>query len=158
MRPNARKVSRAKYPLRRVQAVDLDSLRCWSNAAHHVLMIVVPIYYLDSARSRYIGGIFFSPNPILITYHSTQTSSSGFKTRHFDNIISELTSCLRIHAKHGSRLGGVSLEFTGELSEDGFSVTECLGGSMGLSEEQLGLRYQVSHNIKKVKKLISSLL
>jgi len=83
---------------------------------------------------------------MLITHHSTQTSS-GFKTRHFNNIISELTSCLRIHAENGSRLGGVSLEFTGELSEDGFSVTECLGGSMGLSEEELGLRYQVSHTI-----------
>ena len=91
---------------------------------------------------------------MLITHHSTQTSSSGFKTRHFDNIISELTSCLGIHAENGSRLGGVSLEFTGELSEDGFSVTECLGGSMGLSEEQLGLRYQVSHIIRKVEKLI----
>ena len=40
-------------------------------------------------------------------------------------------------------MGGVSLEFTGELTDDGFSVTECLGGSMGLSEEQLELRYQV---------------
>jgi len=36
----------------------------------------------------------------------------------------------------------VSLEFTGELNDEGFSVTECLGGSMELSEEQLGLRYQ----------------
>lgn len=50
---------------------------------------------------------------------------------------------MRIHAECGSRMNGVSLEFTGELSEDGFSVTECLGGSMELSEEQLGLRYQV---------------
>lgn len=54
-----------------------------------------------------------------------------------------MTHCLRIHTECGSRLGGVSLEFTGELSEDGFSVTECLGGSMELSEEELGLRYQV---------------
>jgi 3-deoxy-D-arabino-heptulosonate 7-phosphate (DAHP) synthase class II len=29
------------------------------------------------------------------------------------------------------------------MNEEGFSVTECLGGSMELSEEQLGLRYQV---------------
>jgi hypothetical protein len=67
----------------------------------------------------------------------------GLKTRHFGTIISELTSCLRIHATCNSRLGGVSLEFTGELNDEGFSVTECLGGSMELSEEQLGLRYQV---------------
>ncbi|KAG8958961.1 hypothetical protein FRC00_002098 [Tulasnella sp. 408] len=74
---------------------------------------------------------------------STLTSSSGLKTRHFSTIVSEVTSCLRIHTECGSRLGGISLEFTGELNEEGFSVTECLGGSMELSEEQLGLRYQV---------------
>jgi 3-deoxy-7-phosphoheptulonate synthase len=50
---------------------------------------------------------------------------------------------MQIHAACGSRLGGVSLEFTGEVNEDGFSVTECLGGSMRLSEEELELRYQV---------------
>ncbi|KZT06458.1 DAHP synthetase [Laetiporus sulphureus 93-53] len=73
---------------------------------------------------------------------NTLTSSSGLKTRNFGTIISELTACMRIHAECDSRMNGVSLEFTGELSEDGFSVTECLGGSMELSEEQLGLRYQ----------------
>jgi 3-deoxy-7-phosphoheptulonate synthase len=75
--------------------------------------------------------------------HSTLTSSGGFKTRNFGTIISELTSCIRVHSENDSRLGGVSLEFTGELNDEGFSVTECLGGSMELSEEQLGLRYQV---------------
>jgi len=70
-------------------------------------------------------------------------SSLGLKTRHFGTIISELTSCLRIHSECESRLGGVSLEFTGEFNEEGYSVTECLGGSMELSEEELGLRYQV---------------
>jgi 3-deoxy-7-phosphoheptulonate synthase len=75
--------------------------------------------------------------------YSTLTSSSGLKTRNFGTIISELTACLRIHAACNSRLGGVSLEFTGELNEEGFSVTECVGGSMELSEEQLELRYQV---------------
>jgi 3-deoxy-7-phosphoheptulonate synthase len=74
---------------------------------------------------------------------STLVSSSGLKTRHFGTIISELSSCLRIHGECMSRLGGVSLEFTGEFNEDGYSVTECLGGSMELSEEELGLRYQV---------------
>jgi 3-deoxy-7-phosphoheptulonate synthase len=70
------------------------------------------------------------------------TSSTGLKTRHFGTIISELTTCIKVHQANASRLNGVSLEFTGELSEDGYSVTECLGGSMELKEEQLGLRYQ----------------
>jgi 3-deoxy-7-phosphoheptulonate synthase len=61
--------------------------------------------------------------------------------------MNELTSSLRIHSECESRLGGVSLEFTGEINGGGFSVTECLGGSMELSEEQLGLRYQVCYFI-----------
>ncbi|KAH9939292.1 DAHP synthetase [Epithele typhae] len=73
---------------------------------------------------------------------NTLTSSSGLKTRTFGTIISELTACLRVHAECGSNLNGVSLEFTGELAEDGFSVTECMGGSMGLLEDELPLRYQ----------------
>ncbi|KAF7367895.1 Phospho-2-dehydro-3-deoxyheptonate aldolase [Mycena sanguinolenta] len=58
---------------------------------------------------------------------NTQTSSSGLKTRHFGTIISELTA---------------SSEFTGELNDEGFSVTECVGGSMELGEEDLPMRYQ----------------
>jgi 3-deoxy-7-phosphoheptulonate synthase len=73
---------------------------------------------------------------------NTLVSSTGLKTRHFGTIISELTSSLRIHKACNSRLGGVSLEFTGEFNEEGFSVTECTGGSMEMNEEQLGLRYQ----------------
>jgi 3-deoxy-7-phosphoheptulonate synthase len=80
---------------------------------------------------------------VFVHHFSTLVSSSGLKTRHFGTIISELTSCLRIHGECESRLGGVSLEFTGEFNEEGYSVTECLGGSMELSEEELGLRYQV---------------
>ncbi|TFK46171.1 DAHP synthetase [Heliocybe sulcata] len=62
---------------------------------------------------------------------NTQTTPSGIKTRHFSTIIAELTASFRIHAENGSRLQG-----------DGFSVTECLGGSMGLREDELSLRYQ----------------
>lgn len=80
---------------------------------------------------------------MLFGNYSTQTSCSGLKTRHFGSIVSEVTTCMRVHAENGSSLGGVSLEFTGEFNEEGFSVTECLGGSMELSEDQLELRYQV---------------
>ncbi|KZT24635.1 DAHP synthetase [Neolentinus lepideus HHB14362 ss-1] len=72
---------------------------------------------------------------------NTQTTPAGIKTRHFSTIVAELTASFRIHAEHGSRLQGTSLEFTGELTADGFSVTECLGGSMGLREDELGARY-----------------
>jgi len=73
---------------------------------------------------------------------NTLTSSTGLKTRNFGTIINELTACIQVHQTHNSRLNGVSLEFTGEFDEDGYSVTECLGGSMELKEDELRLRYQ----------------
>lgn len=49
---------------------------------------------------------------------------------------------MKIHAEKGSILGGVHLELTGEVNEEGFSVTECVGGSMELADEDLSTNYQ----------------
>ena len=48
---------------------------------------------------------------------------------------SELSSALKIHKQHGSYLGGMHLELTGD------AVTECTGGSEGLVDEDLSLNY-----------------
>lgn len=66
---------------------------------------------------------------------NTETTEDGLKTRHFDNILSELQSALIIHRKMGSYLGGVHFELTGE------NVTECIGGARGLSAKDLNLAY-----------------
>ncbi|KAH7126908.1 phospho-2-dehydro-3-deoxyheptonate aldolase-like protein [Dendryphion nanum] len=66
---------------------------------------------------------------------NTRSTESGIKTRHFSSIFSELSSALKVHKEHGSFLGGVHLELTGE------AVTECVGGSEGLAEEDLSLNY-----------------
>lgn len=66
---------------------------------------------------------------------NTRSTPSGIKTRHFSSIFSELSSALKVHKEHGSFLGGVHLELTGE------AVTECVGGSEGLVEEDLSLNY-----------------
>lgn len=67
---------------------------------------------------------------------NTQTTGSGIKTRHFDDVLSEVEQSFAIHAAHGSRLGGVHLELTGE------DVTECLGGVRDLSEADLERAYK----------------
>ena len=67
---------------------------------------------------------------------NTQTTSSGVKTRRFDDILNELEQAFAIHSAHGSVLGGVHFELTGE------NVTECLGGSSGITEADLGHNYQ----------------
>ncbi|KAI9791450.1 MAG: Aromatic/aminoadipate aminotransferase 1 [Piccolia ochrophora] len=66
---------------------------------------------------------------------NTFTAPSSRKTRHFSSIYAELSSSLRIHASHDSFLGGVHLELTGD------AVTECIGGSEGLTDEDLALNY-----------------
>ncbi|KAI9155832.1 hypothetical protein H9P43_008942 [Blastocladiella emersonii ATCC 22665] len=67
---------------------------------------------------------------------NTESAPSGHKTRPFDRIIHELAESLRIHKAHGSRLGGVHLELTGDR------VTECVGGSMELAAHDLPSNYQ----------------
>ncbi|KAJ3092399.1 hypothetical protein HK102_007793 [Quaeritorhiza haematococci] len=67
---------------------------------------------------------------------NTESAASGVKTRRFGHIADELSKAFRIHKECGSRLGGVHFELTGDR------VTECIGGSMQLQEEDLGLNYQ----------------
>jgi 3-deoxy-7-phosphoheptulonate synthase len=67
---------------------------------------------------------------------NTQVTRDGIKTRHFENIVSEMSSAMDIHNEMGSRLGGVHIELTGE------DVTECVGGPLGLTEADLKLDYR----------------
>ena len=66
---------------------------------------------------------------------NTETTNEGIKTRHFDNILSELLQATSIHRKLGGCLGGVHFELTGD------NVTECIGGARGLSGEDLKRAY-----------------
>ncbi|MGQ0836531.1 MAG: class II 3-deoxy-7-phosphoheptulonate synthase [Gammaproteobacteria bacterium] len=69
---------------------------------------------------------------------NTETSTAGFKTRRFENILSEIETAFRIHAEQGSYLGGVHIELTGE------DVTECTGGARGLTDGDLQRAYRSS--------------
>src|SRR5262249_34413202 len=67
---------------------------------------------------------------------NTEETSDGIKTRRFDNILSEIEQAFDVHERLGSVLGGVHFELTGE------DVTECLGGSSGLTPEDLKRAYR----------------
>ena len=67
---------------------------------------------------------------------NTRTTPSGRKTRRFDDILTELERAFEIHERHGSLLGGVHFELTGE------NVTECTGGARGLSAADLERDYR----------------
>ena len=63
-------------------------------------------------------------------------TASGIKTRSFDAIMAELEAFFATCRAEGAWPGGVHLEFTGE------DVTECLGGSQAVVEEELTTRYE----------------
>lgn len=63
-------------------------------------------------------------------------TDSGIKTRNFDDILSEVKESFAIHKSEGSTLGGIHFELTGD------DVTECIGGSAGVTAEQLNLNYE----------------
>ena len=66
---------------------------------------------------------------------NTFTGSGGRKTRHFEDVVSEISGFFDACRSVGVWPGGVHVELTGE------QVTECLGGSEAIGEDDLELRY-----------------
>jgi 3-deoxy-7-phosphoheptulonate synthase len=66
---------------------------------------------------------------------NTIVSKTGYKTRPFERIVSEVESFFDIHRGLGTRPGGVHFEMTGQ------NVTECTGGAAQIDEENLADRY-----------------
>lgn len=69
---------------------------------------------------------------------NTHTSSTGYKTRHFDRVIDEVQGFFEVHHALGSHPGGIHIELTGE------DVTECLGGAQDISDDDLQGRYETA--------------
>ncbi|MCA9281294.1 MAG: 3-deoxy-7-phosphoheptulonate synthase class II [Phycisphaeraceae bacterium] len=66
---------------------------------------------------------------------NTISTSTGVKTRSFDDILEELTAAFDIHQREGTHMGGVHFELTGD------DVTECIGGASGVTESDLSTNY-----------------
>jgi 3-deoxy-7-phosphoheptulonate synthase len=67
---------------------------------------------------------------------NVEKSSTGYKTRDFDNILSEVKQFFEIHKAHGTVAAGIHLEMTGN------DVTECTGStSCAITDEGLANRY-----------------
>jgi 3-deoxy-7-phosphoheptulonate synthase len=66
---------------------------------------------------------------------NTITSTTGYKTRLFDRILSEVKGFFAVHEAEGTYAGGVHFEMTGQ------DVTECMGGAQAISEATLADRY-----------------
>ncbi|KAK5663591.1 hypothetical protein OQA88_4022 [Cercophora sp. LCS_1] len=93
---------------------------------------LLPAHIRAVEDSEYARTVVWQCDPM---HGNTQSVSGGIKTRAFSDIFSELQQTLRIHKEQNSYLGGVHLELTGD------AVTECLGGSEGLDEDDLSTNY-----------------
>jgi 3-deoxy-7-phosphoheptulonate synthase len=67
---------------------------------------------------------------------NTIKSPSGFKTRPFEQVLSEVQEFFAVHRAMGTHPGGVHFEMTGQ------DVTECTGGVQAVSDEDLSNRYR----------------
>jgi 3-deoxy-7-phosphoheptulonate synthase len=79
--------------------------------------------------------IIWSCDPM---HGNTYSSPSGLKTRSIDHILKEINSFFSIHQSEGTIPGGVHFELTGD------NVTECVGGSLEVLEENLKERYETT--------------
>jgi 3-deoxy-7-phosphoheptulonate synthase len=66
---------------------------------------------------------------------NTITAATGYKTRPFDSVVSEVEQFFAIHRAEGTYAGGVHVEMTGQ------NVTECTGGATKISEADLARQY-----------------
>ena len=66
---------------------------------------------------------------------NTLESPSGRKTRHFDDVMTEIGGFFDVHRALGTVPGGIHIELTGD------NVTECLGGAEEVLPDHLETRY-----------------
>jgi 3-deoxy-7-phosphoheptulonate synthase len=69
---------------------------------------------------------------------NTFEAPEGRKTRRFDDVVEEVHGFFDVHRDLGTHPGGLHMELTGD------DVTECLGGSGGIGELDLPMRYQTA--------------
>jgi 3-deoxy-7-phosphoheptulonate synthase len=94
--------------------------------------IVETLAGLIRAVEREGAKVVWSCDPM---HGNTIKSSVGLKTRPFDRILREVRHFFEIHRAEGTHAGGIHLELTGQ------NVTECTGGAIALTEENLKSRY-----------------
>lgn len=87
---------------------------------------------LVRATKREGRNVVWSCDPM---HGNTVKAASGYKTRPFDLILTEVKNFFAVHQAEGTHAGGLHLEMTGK------NVTECTGGARGMTDADLNDRY-----------------
>ncbi len=69
---------------------------------------------------------------------NTFEATSGHKTRSYGDVMDEVTGFFEVMRSLDVHPGGLHVELTGD------DVTECVGGTAGITEDGLGLRYETA--------------
>ncbi len=69
---------------------------------------------------------------------NTREAATGHKTRLFDDVVNEVEGFFEVHRNLGTIPGGLHIELTGD------DVTECVGGTGGVLDGNLGDRYETA--------------
>ena len=97
--------------------------------AGHVIEKLAPLVQAVKREGRVVTWV---SDPM---HGNTMKSSTGYKTRRFDDIMSEVRDFFAVHKAEGTVPGGIHVEMTGQ------NVTECVGGLSEVTEENLSDRY-----------------
>lgn len=89
-----------------------------------------PLLRRVKAEGRHV---VWSSDPM---HGNTFKASSGYKTRNFDAILTEIRHFFDAHSAEGTHAGGIHLEMTGQ------HVTECTGGAYQISDDDLAEAYK----------------
>ncbi|WP_193181762.1 class II 3-deoxy-7-phosphoheptulonate synthase [Nisaea sediminum] len=117
----------------------IDILNPKNEAGRLTLIVRVGAGEVDKHLPRFIRAVqkegknvVWSCDPM---HGNTIKASSGYKTRPFDRILSEVREFFDVHQAEGTHAGGVHFELTGQ------DVTECIGGAQAITDEALADRY-----------------
>ncbi len=94
---------------------------------------------VEAALPRLVRAVAREGHPVVWScdpmHGNVIKSDSGYKTRPFDRILSEVKGFFAVHRAEGTHAGGIHLEMTGQ------DVTECTGGAVAITDAGLADRY-----------------
>ncbi|WP_305095574.1 class II 3-deoxy-7-phosphoheptulonate synthase [Croceibacterium aestuarii] len=94
---------------------------------------------VEAGLPRLIRAVQAEGHPVLWScdpmHGNVIKADSGYKTRPFDRILSEVKGFFAVHRAEGTHAGGIHIEMTGQ------DVTECTGGAIAITDAGLADRY-----------------